>query len=109
MTEVSSSCRCQTIPGFSGIIIYMKNLLDSDWLRAVQFLGMFCAITFTKKYKLIDPETLLFKVNQSRAIRKWCDLTYCAWYDKKLGNTHKARTVANLPVVRVQINSVLNS
>ena len=28
-----------------------------------------------KKYNLIGPETTLFKINQSRATRKWCDLT----------------------------------
>ena len=37
-----------------------------------------------KKYNLIGPETLLFKINQSRAWKKWRDLTCYAWCDKKL-------------------------
>ena len=55
----------------------------------------------TKKYNLICPETMLYKVNQSPAMRKWRDLTYYSWCDKKLDSGHKDLTVANLLIVNV--------
>ena len=55
----------------------------------------------TKKYNLICPETMLYKVNQSPAMRKWHDLTYYSWCDKKLDSGHKDLTVANLLIVNV--------
>ena len=41
-------------------------------------------------------ETTLFIINQSRATRKWRDLTCYAWCYKKLDSGYKALAVANL-------------
>ena len=56
------------------IYMYMKKLLDSDWQRTVQVLFILCNYNY-KKYSLIGPESSLFKIKQSCATRKWCDLT----------------------------------
>ena len=56
------------------IIKYREKLLDSDWLRPVQLLCnsvqkcvVSCNYINNKKYNVISPQTLLIKINQSRA------------------------------------------
>ena len=90
----------------------MKKFLDSDWLRAVQLLCNFVQKSLIpcnyncKKYQLIGPQTLLFKINQSRATRKFRGLTCYAWCDKKLDSGHKDLTVVNLLIVNVNAGAL---
>ena len=90
----SWSCHFTCTRCLISIIIYMKKLLDSDWLKVVQLLcssvhKFVIAWNYNcKKYNLIFPEILLFKTNQSHATRKWRDLTYYAGCDKKLYSGH---------------------
>ena len=83
------------------IIIYMKKLLDSDWLRAVQLLRnsvqicvILCNYNYKKAFSLIGLETTLFEINQSRATRKWRELACSAWCDEKLDSGHIVLTAA---------------
>ena len=66
----------------------MKKLLDSDWQKTVQVLFILCNYNY-KKYSLIGLETSLFKIKQSCATRKWCNLTYSMRsVRKKLDSNH---------------------
>ena len=86
------------------LIIYMKKLLDCDWLSsAIRNSVQKCLIPFNysyKKHNLIGTETLLFKINQSWAI------TCYAWCGKRLDISHKALTVANLLCVNANAEAV---
>ena len=62
-------------------VVVHEKLLDSDWLRVVPLLCSYvqksvipCNYNYNN-IELVGLETLLFKVEQSRATRKWRDLT----------------------------------
>ena len=100
------------------LIVYMKTLLDSDWLRAVQLLCnsvqkrvilcrnlLFRAITTTK----MQPDCPRDNANQNKLITRnkkaACrHLTCYAWCEKKLDSGCKAQTVANLLII-VNVNA----
>ena len=87
---------------FCILIIYTKKLFYSDWLRAVQKF----VILRNYNYKNVQSDWPRnnSKLNQSRATRKWRDLTCYAWCDKKIDGGLQALTVPNLLII-VNVNA----